>query len=262
MPNSVTKPLTPPPTQGSTIKRENSLTTPQAPVEPPQLPVKQPNGPSGIVNSEGSRTHSPTLQHSQPQTNLKVETRDEPHTPQTPQNHQLPMGMASHQTPDINTPQGPKTKGALKGWSNLRLGDTPTNPALGALGGQPPSHPKSRPVDTSSTFAAYQKAAKEKADRERSLREQQESSRRQKERSEKERVRLEQERRKEKEEEDALEQARRAAMLAQMAPQQVAAVPQIPAVAAVPTEADRARIDRERQRQREQERRRREAQQN
>ena len=89
-------------------------------------------------------------------------------------------------------------------------------------------------------------------------------------------------------------------MLAQMAPQQVAAVPQIPAVAAptqpvqpqpvtvpppttspgiylkalsdgsykfcnfvvaaVPTEADRARIDRERQRQREQERRRREAQ--
>ena len=61
--------------------------------------------------------------------------------------------------------QGPKTKGALKGWSSLGLGNTPATPSLGStpLGGQPPSHQKSRTADTSSTFAAFQKAAKEKS---------------------------------------------------------------------------------------------------
>jgi len=296
MPNSVAKAPSPPTPQppvslSQPNKRENLQ---NATVEPPQLPLKQPNGtiihhnmfkgPSGGVHSEGSlpQSHSPTI--SQAQATNKVEPKEDVslHT-QTPQNHHIAGSMVQQNTPDLNTPQGPKTKGALKGWSNLRLGETPNTPSLGTLGGQPPSHQKSRPVDTSSTFAAYQKAAKEKADRERSLREQQESSRRQKERSEKERLKAEQERRKEREEEDALEQARRA-MLSQVAPQQVNAQPQTPQltvppqptptlpvsvpppttspVSAVPSEAERARIERERQRQREQERRRREAQQN
>merc|ERR1711936_1142479 len=115
--------------------------------------------------------------------------------------------MGHQQAADLNTPQGVKNKAQLKGWSNLRLGDTPATPSLGTPLGQIPSQMKSRTVDTSNTFAAFQKAAKEKSERERSLREQQESSRRQKERSEKERLRVEQGRRKEKEEEDALEQA-------------------------------------------------------
>ena len=88
---------------------------------------------------------------------------------------------------------------------------------------QQTSAQKPRSVDSTSTFAAFQKAAKEKADRfeagddgenniehdscrEKTLREQQEINRRQMERKEKERQKLEQEKRKEKEEEDALEQ--------------------------------------------------------
>ena len=88
---------------------------------------------------------------------------------------------------------------------------------------QQTSAQKPRSVDSTSTFAAFQKAAKEKADRfeagddrldniehvscrERTMREQQEFNRRQMERKEKERQKLEQEKRKEKEEEDALEQ--------------------------------------------------------
>ena len=87
---------------------------------------------------------------------------------------------------------------------------------------QPSSAQKPR-SDSTSTFAAFQKAAKEKADRfvagdggenniqdvscrERTMREQQEFNRRQMERKEKERQKQEQEKRKEKEEEDALEQ--------------------------------------------------------
>ena len=196
-------------------------------------------GPTGVVNAEISQPHSPSVQTPSV---TKVDLKEEvPPTPQTPQNHHLPPQQQQH-TPDMNTPQvlqahlteqadhmlclqGQKTKGALKGWSNLRLGDTPATPSLGTpMGGQVPSQQKSRTVDTSNTFAAFQKAAKEKSERcvlfkkrilaifiwkyfrERSLREQQESSRRQKERSEKERLRVEQERRKEREEEDALEQ--------------------------------------------------------
>ena len=55
--------------------------------------------------------------------------------------------------------QGPKTKGALKGWGNLSSG-TPTGPMS-----QQTSAQKPRSVDSTSTFAAFQKAAKEKADR-------------------------------------------------------------------------------------------------
>jgi len=102
--------------------------------------------------------------------------------------------------------QGDKSKGALKGWSTLA--GTPVTP--GSAGGVLPPG-KSR-VATSDTFAAFQKAAKEKADRERSLREQQEMSRKVKERNERERQRAEHEKRKEQEEELALEQARRSMM--------------------------------------------------
>lgn len=109
---------------------------------------------------------------------------------------------------NAETPQGDKSKGALKGWSSLA--GTPVTP--GSAGGALPIG-KSR-VATSDTFAAFQKQAKEKADRERSLREQQEMNRRVKERSEKERQRAEQEKRKEQEEELALEQARRSMMSA------------------------------------------------
>ena len=65
----------------------------------------------------------------------------------------------------MNTPQGVKNKAQLKGWSNLRLGDTPATPSLGTPLGQIPSQMKSRTVDTSNTFAAFQKAAKEKSER-------------------------------------------------------------------------------------------------
>ena len=112
--------------------------------------------------------------------------------------------------------QGPKTKGALKGWGNLSNA-TPTGPMSQQTSAQKPRS------DSTSTFAAFQKAAKEKADRfvagddgetnidhvscrERTLKEQQEFNKRQMERKEKERQKLEQEKRKEKEEEDALEQ--------------------------------------------------------
>ena len=145
------------------------------------------SGPSGVVNSESSHPQSPTLPPAQPPIAVKEREvpREVPSTPQTPQNHQMPSNLVQQQqqTPDMNTPQvqiwsgydqleqlsfcqGPKTKGALKGWSNLRLGDTPATPSLGTpLSGTPASHQKSRIADTTSTFAAYQKAAKEKADR-------------------------------------------------------------------------------------------------
>ena len=52
--------------------------------------------------------------------------------------------------------QGEKNKGVLKGWSSLA--GTPVTPGALPLGG------KSRAA-ASDTFAAFQKAAKEKADR-------------------------------------------------------------------------------------------------
>jgi len=210
----------------------------------------QPNGPSGLVDSSGSA--SP------------------------------PSGL-NHHNSDLHTPQGPKTKGALKGWGNLSNA-TPTGPLS-----QPSSAQKPR-SDSTSTFAAFQKAAKEKADRERTMREQQEFNRRQMERKEKERQKQEQEKRKEKEEEDALEQARRALLSSSQpastvsvtaaSPAPVSSAPPVslPATpASVPptttmtpapspgppvSEAERAKLEREKLRQREQERRRREAQQN
>ena len=92
---------------------------------------------------------------------------DVPPTPQTPQNHhQQNLGQQQQQpAADMNTPQGVKNKAQLKGWSNLRLGDTPATPSLGTPLGQIPSQMKSRTVDTSNTFAAFQKAAKEKSER-------------------------------------------------------------------------------------------------
>jgi len=168
---------------------------------------------------------------------------------------------------NAETPQA--QKGALKGWSSLA--GTPVTP--GSAGGiLPPG--KSR-VATSDTFAAFQKAAKEKADRERSLREQQEMNRKVKERSERDRQRAEQEKRKEQEEEMALEQARRS-MMGAAAPPTSRAAPTPPAPAArpsptpptptpppivppTPTPAEAAKMERDRLRQKEQDRRRREA---
>jgi len=90
---------------------------------------------------------------------------------------------------DMSTPQGPKTKGALKGWGNLSssMTSTPAGPLTTPTNA---SGQKARPgVDTSSTFASFKQAAKEKADRERTLREQQEINRKAMERKEKERKR-------------------------------------------------------------------------
>merc|ERR1712107_620145 len=124
-------------------------------------------------------------------------------------------GNSDRHNPDLNTPQGPKTKGALKGWGNLSssMSSTPGPSPMTT----PQSGQKTRPVNTSSTFATFQRAAKEKADRERTLREQQGINRRTMEMKEKERQKIEHEKRK-KEEEDALEQARRA-MLSQSSSQ-------------------------------------------
>ena len=59
--------------------------------------------------------------------------------------------------------EGPKTKGALKGWGNLSssMSSTPGPSPMTT----PQSGQKTRPVNTSSTFATFQRAAKEKADR-------------------------------------------------------------------------------------------------
>ena len=60
--------------------------------------------------------------------------------------------------------QGPKTKGELKGWGNL--GKSGTGPAGPMSHGAPtPGQKQRQSVDTSSAFATFQKAAKEKADR-------------------------------------------------------------------------------------------------
>jgi len=202
-----------------------------------------------------------------------------------------PSSNLNQSAAELSTPQGPKTKGALKGWGNLSssMTSTPTGPLTTPTSA---SASKVRPgVDTSSTFAAFKHAAKEKADRERTLREQQEINKKAMERKERERQKIEQERRKEKEEEEALEQARRA-MLSQppmsssapvSAPQNSAVSAPVQASPAPPSatppalsqppqsaspvppaisEAEKAKQDRDRLRQREQERRRREAQQN
>jgi len=116
------------------------------------------------------------------------------------------------------------SKGPLKGWSSLARQPvnpvTPTNPTI-------PTSKTNRTSDSASnTFAAFQKAAKEKEAREQTLREQQKLKEREKEREErerhrhemerqrqeKERHRVEMEKRKEQEEENALEQARRSMM--------------------------------------------------
>ena len=119
------------------------------------------------MNAESSQPHHPpSIPPAQPLTASKVEMKEDvPPTPQTPQNHHQQNLGQPQQTPDINTPQGVKNKAQLKGWSNLRLGDTPATPSLGTPMGQIPSQMKSRTVDTSNTFAAFQKAAKEKSER-------------------------------------------------------------------------------------------------
>ena len=61
--------------------------------------------------------------------------------------------------------QGPKTKGELKGWGNLGK-SVSTGPAGPMSHGTPtPGQKQRQSVDTSSAFATFQKAAKEKADR-------------------------------------------------------------------------------------------------
>jgi len=257
-------------------------------------------GPSGVVNeslsgpnspSSGPRSVTPTPGPGQvPGQRVSTPQPPTPITP-IPGNHLNVSQSAGHNSADLNTPQGPaKTKGALKGWGNLSssMTSTPTGPMVTPVSGQ-----KQRQVDTSSTFATFQKAAKEKADRDRILREQQEINRKTIERKEKERLKIENDKRKEKEEEDALEQARR--MLSQSSntsgpassqsslatsstsssvtsslpsnvPSQVSAPisqpPQSASPVPVVSEAEKARMERDKLRQREQDRRRREAQQN
>jgi len=261
---------------------------------------EQPNGPSGVVNeslsgpnspSSGPRSVTPTPGPGQvPGQRVTTPNPPTPITP-IPGNHLNVSQSAGHNSADLNTPQGPaKTKGALKGWGNLSssMTSTPTGPMVTPVSGQ-----KQRQVDTSSTFATFQKAAKEKADRDRILREQQEINRKTIERKEKERLKMENDKRKEKEEEDALEQARQ--MLSQSSrtsgtassqsslstsstsssvtsslpssvPSQVSAPVSQPPQSASPvpviSEAEKARMERDKLRQREQDRRRREAQQN
>jgi len=114
------------------------------------------------------------------------------------------------------------SKGPLQGWSSLAgqpanpVAQNPVNPALQSKARTSSTGQKERPraANASDTFAAFQKAAKEKEQRERTLREQQKFKEREKEREERERQRQEIEKRKEQEEEQALEQARRTMMAA------------------------------------------------
>lgn len=141
----------------------------------------------------------------------------------------LEPGFNSHHTSpqqyDNNTPQVDKSKGQLKGWSSLA--GQPVNPVAPASStAMPANKTSSRAATASDTFAAFQKAAKEKEARERTLQEQKKFKERQKEseerdrqrheierqRQDKERHRVEMEKRKEQEEENALEQARRSMM--------------------------------------------------
>jgi len=242
-------------------------------------------GPSGVVNESVSGGSSPS-------SGARVTGSG-----QSPVTNHHNVSQSANPA-DINTPQGPKTKGELKGWGNLGK-SVSTGPAGPMSHGAPtPGQKQRQSVDTSSAFATFQKAAKEKADRERTLREQQEINRKTMERKEKERQRLEQEKRKEKEEEEALEQARRAvqgggntgqtaagsgsqsssssssssslpssASSVSMSSQQMASAsvsqpPQSASPVPAISEADKARMERDKLRQREQERRRREAEQN
>jgi len=139
----------------------------------------------------------------------------------------LDSSMSSlHTSPNYNnldkSQVDKSSKGPLQGWSSLAgqpanpVAQNPVNPALqskartSATGQIPPG--KARTANASDTFAAFQKAAKEKEQRERTLREQQKFKEREKEREERERQRQEIEKRKEQEEEQALEQARRTMM--------------------------------------------------
>jgi len=99
------------------------------------------------------------------------------------------------------SPDTPKTKAQLKGWSSL----------AGNMASQ--SKTNERQKTTSDTFNAFKKAAAEKQERVRQLQEQQESIRMKKEAAERQRLQAESEKRREREEEEALEQARRAMML-------------------------------------------------
>merc|ERR1719361_1475741 len=99
------------------------------------------------------------------------------------------------------SPDTPKTKAQLKGWSSL----------AGNMASQ--SKTNERQKTTSDTFNAFKKAAAEKQERVRQLQEQQESIRMKKEAAERQRLQAESERGREREEEEALEQARRAMML-------------------------------------------------
>merc|ERR1711899_649762 len=99
------------------------------------------------------------------------------------------------------SPDTPKTKAQLKGWSSL----------AGNMASQ--SKTNERQKTTSDTFNAFKKAAAEKQERVRQLQEQQESIRMKREAAERQRLQAESEKRREREEEEALEQARRAMML-------------------------------------------------
>ena len=113
------------------------------------------SAPSSPRSSDGSASS-----RGQPSSNLN-QSSAELSTPQV-------SGAMSAQVYSVQRSclQGPKTKGALKGWGNLSMRgetSTPTGPLTTPTSA---SASKVRPgVDTSSTFAAFKHAAKEKADR-------------------------------------------------------------------------------------------------
>jgi len=202
------------------------LSVPSVPTIPPQVAAQVPppvsGPPSGVVGHAQNQSHHPGLpqpQISQPGPQPHPASTHAPAPAPVLNNHHPPHHLSQDM---LNTPQGPKTKGALKGWSSL-IPEKVTPVATPS----PVVGPKSRTVNASDTFAAFQKAAKEKEARERSLKEQQELSRERERQRERERLRVEHERRKEREEEDTLEQARRAMLPSghSVAPVQQAAAP-------------------------------------
>ena len=100
--------------------------------------------------------------------------------------------------------EGPKTKAMLKGWSTLAQTSNQATPVSSNKGSR---------IKATDTFIAFKKAAQEKQERERQLQEQQLQEKMKKEEAERQRKQQETEKRRALEEEEALEQARRAMML-------------------------------------------------
>ena len=118
------------------------------PLPSSHLTFSFPSGPTGLLDNSGSVSPPSGINHH------NISHNSDLHTPQVcPSSRYLPVSL-----PHKLYLQGPKTKGALKGWGNLSNA-TPTGPMSQQTSAQKPRS------DSTSTFAAFQKAAKEKADR-------------------------------------------------------------------------------------------------